>query len=305
MGERPVPAGASSESGCSTRSWLRENQRCARALRVRRRRDWHPQVVVVDVFRASTTIAAALAGGARFVLPVADVEQAMKLGTYAENGSFSAASGDVNESMDSSSAKIPARVHPGGRRRQGRHLHHHHGTQALARGQGLGHGSVGSFVTSRDRGRRRGTRSRDHSVRRQQGRLSLEDSPAPADWVAGLAKRASQLDDAAWPPGLHTRTWGLTSPGPGFHGTTPRRLADLGFRADSTLRSRSTRCLWCRARLKVELRRCQIDLRSRRPRLLIGAAWTDPRYRRPRRAARERRARTQCSAFSASPDEQR
>ena len=36
-------------------------------------------VIVIDVFRASTTIAAALAGGARFVLPVADVEQAMKL----------------------------------------------------------------------------------------------------------------------------------------------------------------------------------------------------------------------------------
>ncbi len=43
-------------------------------------------VVMIDVFRASTTIAAALAGGARFVLPVADVEQAVKLAEpYAEN----------------------------------------------------------------------------------------------------------------------------------------------------------------------------------------------------------------------------
>lgn len=36
-------------------------------------------VVVVDVFRASTTVTTALANGARFILPVIDVEQAMKL----------------------------------------------------------------------------------------------------------------------------------------------------------------------------------------------------------------------------------
>jgi len=43
-------------------------------------------VVVVDVFRATTTITTALANGARFVLPAADVEQAMKLAEpYGDN----------------------------------------------------------------------------------------------------------------------------------------------------------------------------------------------------------------------------
>lgn len=35
--------------------------------------------VVIDVFRATTTITTALANGARFILPAADVEQAMRL----------------------------------------------------------------------------------------------------------------------------------------------------------------------------------------------------------------------------------
>ncbi|MEO0081281.1 MAG: 2-phosphosulfolactate phosphatase [candidate division WOR-3 bacterium] len=39
----------------------------------------HGTVVVIDVFRATTTITTALANGARYVLPAADVEQALKL----------------------------------------------------------------------------------------------------------------------------------------------------------------------------------------------------------------------------------
>jgi 2-phosphosulfolactate phosphatase len=191
-------------------------------------------VVVVDVFRASTTIAAALAGGARFVLPVADVEQAMKLAEpYA-----------ANEVLLGGEREC--------RRIEGFHLGNSpreyarevvagkvviftttNGTPALTAAADAGTVIVGSFVNFSavvDAVTGHGTAT--ILCAGNNGRLSLEDFACAGGLVSRLARKAAHLDDAALAARAAyaklktnlTRTLASTE--------HARRLVDLGFRAD-------------------------------------------------------------------------
>jgi len=191
-------------------------------------------VVVVDVFRASTTIAAALAGGARFVLPVADVEQAMRLAEpYAENEVLLGGERDC-------------------RRIEGFHLGNSpreytrevvagkvviftttNGTQALAAAEGADAVFVGCFVNFNAVAEAvAGFDAVTVLCAGNNGRLSLEDFTCAGGLVSRLAKKTSQLDDAALAARAAYKNFSDTLTRSLMSTEHARRLADLGFRAD-------------------------------------------------------------------------
>jgi 2-phosphosulfolactate phosphatase len=191
-------------------------------------------VVVIDVFRASTTIAAALAGGARFVLPAADVEQAMKLAEpYAENEvllggerecqrieGFQLGNSPREYTREAVAGKVIVFTTT-------------NGTRALTAAKDSATVLVGSFVNfSAVVGAAAGHDAITMLCAGNNGRLSLEDFACAGGLVNRLAKGESRLDDAALAAraaykNLKTdlsRTLAATE-----HAL---RLADLGFRAD-------------------------------------------------------------------------
>jgi 2-phosphosulfolactate phosphatase len=190
--------------------------------------------VVVDVFRASTTIAAALAGGARFVLPVADVEQAMRLAEpYAENEVLLAGERDCQRiegfQLGNSPREYTREVVAG----KVVIFTTTNGTRALAAAKDSGAVFIGCFVNfSAVADAVAGFDAVTVLCAGNNGRLSLEDFACAGGLVARLAKRTAQLDDAALAARAAYKNLreNLTR----FLTTTEhaRRLAGLGFRAD-------------------------------------------------------------------------
>jgi 2-phosphosulfolactate phosphatase len=191
-------------------------------------------VVVVDVFRASTVIAAALAGGARFILPVADVEQAVKLAEpYAGN--------EVLLGGERECQKIEG-FHLGNSPREYTRevvagkvviLTTTNGTQALSAAKDSDTVLVGSFVNF--------GAVADAVAKREavtvlcagnEGRLSLEDFACAGGLVSRLAGRSAQLDDSALAARHAYRNIKDDIARVLLATGHARRLADLGFRAD-------------------------------------------------------------------------
>ncbi|MCX6843243.1 MAG: 2-phosphosulfolactate phosphatase [candidate division WOR-3 bacterium] len=191
-------------------------------------------VVVVDVFRASTTIAAALAGGARFVLPVADVEQAMRLAEpYAENevllggerecrriDGFHLGNSPREYTRETVAGKVVIFTTT-------------NGTQALAAAEDAGAVFVGSFVNfSAVVEAVAGFDAVTILCAGNNGRLSLEDFACAGGLVGRLAKRTSQLDDAAMAARAAYKDLKEDLHRSLMSTEHAHRLADLGFRAD-------------------------------------------------------------------------
>jgi 2-phosphosulfolactate phosphatase len=191
-------------------------------------------VVVVDVFRASTTITAALAGGARFVLPVADVEQAMRLAEpYADNEVLLGGERDCQRiegfQLGNSPREYTREVVAG----KVVIFTTTNGTQALAAAKDAGAVFVGCFVNfNAVADAVAGFDAVTVLCAGNNGQLSLEDFACAGGLVSRLARKTSRLDDAAlaaraaykdMEPNL-TRSLVSTE--------HARRLADLGFRAD-------------------------------------------------------------------------
>ncbi|MBM3331177.1 2-phosphosulfolactate phosphatase [candidate division WOR-3 bacterium] len=191
-------------------------------------------VVVIDVFRASTTIAAALAGGARFVLPVADVEQAMRMSEpYDRNevllggerecqriDGFQLGNSPLEYTREAVAGKVVIFTTS-------------NGTRALAVAKDAATVIVGSFVNfSAVADAVAGHEAVTVLCAGNNGRISLEDFICAGGLVNRLAKTEPRLDDAALAARAAYknlkadlgRTLAATQ-----HAL---RLADLGFRAD-------------------------------------------------------------------------
>jgi len=191
-------------------------------------------VVVVDVFRASTTIAAALAGGARFVLPVADVEQAMRLAEpYAENEVLLGGEHECQRiegfQLGNSPREYTREIVAG----KVVIFTTTNGTQALSAATDAGTVLVGSFVNfSAVADAVAGHEAVTILCAGNNGGLSLEDFACAGGLVSRLAKRASRLDDAALAARAAYKNLRADIARALVSTEHARRLAALGFRAD-------------------------------------------------------------------------
>ncbi len=191
-------------------------------------------VVVVDVFRASTTIAAALAGGAQFVLPVADVEQAVRLAEpYAENEVLLGGERECRRiegfQLGNSPREYTREVVAG----KVVIFTTTNGTHALSVARDAGTVIVGSFVNFN---------AVADAVAEYEtvtimcagnnGGVSLEDLVCAGGLVNRLAKEAAQLDDAALAARAAYKNLKTDLARALFATEHALRLADLGFRAD-------------------------------------------------------------------------
>lgn len=191
-------------------------------------------VVVIDVFRASTTITAALAGGARFVLPVADVEQAVKLAEpYAENEALLGGERECQRiegfQLGNSPREYTREVVAG----KVIIFTTTNGTQALAAAKDAGAVLIGSFVNfGAVADAVAGQETLTILCAGNNGRLSLEDFACAGGLVHRLAKEQHRLDDAALAAQAVYKNL-ETDLGRTLTATEhARRLADLGFHAD-------------------------------------------------------------------------
>jgi 2-phosphosulfolactate phosphatase len=191
-------------------------------------------VIVIDVFRASTTIAAALAGGARFVLPVADVEQAMKLAEpYADSEVLLGGERECQRiegfQLGNSPREYTREVVAG----KVIVFTTTNGTQALAAAKDAAAVLIGSFVNfSAVADAVAGHDSVTILCAGNNGRLSLEDFACAGGLVNRLAKGESQLNDAALAARATYKNL-KTDLGRTLTATEHAlRLAELGFRAD-------------------------------------------------------------------------
>ena len=191
-------------------------------------------VVVIDVFRASTTIAAALAGGARFVLPVADVEQAMKLAEpYADSEVLLGGERECQRiegfQLGNSPREYTREVVAG----KVIIFTTTNGTRALNTAKDAATVIVGSFVNF--------SAVADAVAEYEavtilcagnNGRLSLEDFACAGGLVNRLAKAEPQLDDAALAARATYKNLKADLGRTLASTEHALRLADLGFRAD-------------------------------------------------------------------------
>lgn len=191
-------------------------------------------VVVVDVFRASTTITAALAGGARFVLPVADVEQAMKLAEpYAENEVLLGGERECQRiegfQLGNSPREYTREVVAG----KVVIFTTTNGTQALTAAKEAGTVLVGSFVNfSAVADAVSGHEAVTILCAGNNGRLSLEDFACAGGLVDRLAGSVAQLDDAALASRAAFKKLKTDLARVLVSTEHALRLAELGFRAD-------------------------------------------------------------------------
>jgi len=156
-------------------------------------------VIVIDVFRASTTIVTALAGGAKFVLPTVDVEQAVRIAAPYDRGE--AILGGERESIKiegfalGNSPREYTRETVGGKAVI---LTTSNGTRALLAAREAGAIYVGCFinmaavVAAAARWPRVSILCAGNA-----GRLSLEDYICAGGFVEHLARRDTEMNDAA------------------------------------------------------------------------------------------------------------
>jgi len=191
-------------------------------------------VVMIDVFRASTTIAAALAGGARFVLPVTDVEQAVKLAEpYTENEVLLGGERECERiegfQLGNSPREYTREVVAG----KVVILTTTNGTQALAAAKDADTVLIGSFVNfSAVADAIAGREAVTILCAGNNGRLSLEDYACAGGLVNQLAKGQSRLDDAALAARAAYRSLRTDLARVLTSTEHALRLAGLGFRTD-------------------------------------------------------------------------
>jgi 2-phosphosulfolactate phosphatase len=194
-------------------------------------------VVAVDVFRASTTIVTALANGARFVLPAADVEQALKLiEPYAANEALLGGERDCQKIEGFRLGNSPreyARETVAGKVVI---FTTTNGTNALLAARDAGAVLIGCFLNFSAVAR---TAAEWPAVTilcaGNDGQLSLEDFICAGGLVARLAKKTSALGDAALAARAAYRQVKDNLPQVLLASEHAQRLADLGFKPDLDL----------------------------------------------------------------------
>ena len=194
-------------------------------------------VIVIDVFRASSTIATALANGARFVLPTADVEQAVKLA--APYGKSEALIGGERECIRIEGFDLgnsPREYAPETVGGKVVILTTTNGTNALFAARDAGAVYVGCFLNFSAVARAVGEWPNVSVLcAGNEGRLSLEDYICAGGFVARLAKKSSSLNDAALAARAAYQSVEAALPKFLLSSGHARRLAGLGFRSDLDL----------------------------------------------------------------------
>lgn len=191
-------------------------------------------VVVVDVFRATTTITTALANGAKFVLPCAEVEQALRLyEPYDENEAVLGGERDGvkipgfhlgNSPAEYSEERVANRVVI---------LTTTNGTRAIDQARAAEKLFLGCFLNL---SRLAGALADESMVTivcaGDGGRMGLEDFACAGGIVAKLAPRSGNLSDSALAARLLFRS--VRTRLAEFLSSTEhgRELARLGFRSD-------------------------------------------------------------------------
>jgi 2-phosphosulfolactate phosphatase len=193
--------------------------------------------VVIDVFRASTTITTAIANGARSILPVTEVEQAVKLAEpYAKNEVVLAGERDCRpiDGFDlGNSPREFTREAVGGKVVI---FTSTNGTRALAAARGAGTVLVGCFLNFGEIVRvASGYEDVVILCAGNEDRLSLEDFVCAGGLVTRLARRGTVLDDPAVAARAAFRSIGASLSRTLFATEHARRLTGLGFRPDLDL----------------------------------------------------------------------
>lgn len=191
-------------------------------------------VIVVDVFRASTTITTAIAAGARFVLPVADVEQAVRLiEPYSRGEALLGGERECRriEGFDlGNSPREYTREKVGGKVVV---FTTTNGTRALLSAADAGTVLVGCFLNFSATAAKAAERSRVTILcAGNSGELSLEDFVCAGGLVDRLAGRSDTLNDAAIAARAAFRQLNRTLNRSLLASGHARHLIELGFRSD-------------------------------------------------------------------------
>lgn len=190
--------------------------------------------IVIDVFRASTTITTAVASGARFFLPVTEVEQAVKLAAnYSKNEVVLAGERDcrrVDGFQLGNSPREYTREAVGGKVVI---FTSTNGTRALAAARDAGTVLVGCFLNfSQVVKVAAGFDDVAIVCAGNEGRLSLEDFVCAGGMVAKLARKGTALDDPAVAARAAFRSIDAGLARALLATEHARRLADMGFKPD-------------------------------------------------------------------------
>jgi 2-phosphosulfolactate phosphatase len=194
-------------------------------------------VVVIDVFRASTTIVSAIASGARRILPVTDVEQAVRLAKPYDPGEAVLAGERECRRIEGfalgNSPREFTREAVGGKTVI---FTTTNGTAALLAAGDAGLVLVGCFLNLGAVAERlRGHESVTVLCAGNEGRLSLEDFVCAGGLVTRLEQGAQQLSDAAWAASAAFERLEGDLRGTLLETEHAHRLAGLGFGADLEL----------------------------------------------------------------------
>lgn len=194
-------------------------------------------VVVIDVFRASTTIVTAIASGARRILPVTDVEQAVKLAKpYGPGEAVLAGERECRRIEGFSLGNSPrefTREAVGGKTVI---FTTTNGTEALLAAGDAGLVLVGCFLNlDAVAGKLRGQESVTILCAGNEGRLSLEDFICAGGLVTRLEGGAEKLSDAAWAASAAFERLAGDLRGTLLETEHAHRLAGLGFAPDLEL----------------------------------------------------------------------
>ena len=191
-------------------------------------------VVVIDVFRATTTIVTALANGARFVLPAADVEQAIRL--YEPYDDSEAILGGEREGVKIQGFHLgnsPAEYSPERVSDRVVVFTTTNGTKALIACRNAEKVFLGCFLNlSRLAEELRSEQTVTVVCAGANGGMSLEDMVCAGGIVAKLAPRAGDLSDSAMAARLLFRSVRTRLAEFLYSSGHARELARLGFKSD-------------------------------------------------------------------------
>jgi 2-phosphosulfolactate phosphatase len=194
-------------------------------------------VVVVDVFRASTTIVTAIANGARLVVPVTDVEQAVRLAKpFGPGEAVLAGERSCRRIEGFALGNSPREFTREAVAGKTVIFTTTNGTEALAAACDAGAVVVGCFLNlSRVAEELRGHDSVTVLCAGNEGRLSLEDFVCAGGLVTRLEQGAQELSDAAWAAAAAFERLEGDLRGTLLETEHAHRLAGLGFAADLEL----------------------------------------------------------------------
>lgn len=194
-------------------------------------------VVVIDVFRASTTIVTAIANGARLIVPVTDVEQAVRLvKPYGSSEAVLAGERGCRRIEGFALGNSPREFTREAVAGKTVIFTTTNGTAALAAAGDAGLVVVGCFLNlARVAEALRGRESVIILCAGNEGRLSLEDFVCAGGLVTRLEQGADELSDAAWAASAAFERLEADLRGSLLETEHAHRLAELGFKADLEL----------------------------------------------------------------------